>query len=469
VVIDFLLGVRICYCFLLRSIGTDSARSSRLGCEVVLFRLGTCSPGQVNTIYNRLWNCCTDLLFACMLLRRCFIFPCLDEITSPEDSFLEKCVLLLISALSDATRPQHRLRCGCLGRKMRSDTAENGLCAVTQFILAHLSSNDRHEQCDGEDMDSASVVCADNDDFCEFVLNDDGEEEHVSGSIAITCHHSTAIEETNFIFNEIFAENAYKIRVTNCGTQHSPPQQQQQDDDFHIQLYENDIVVDVGANVGMFSIYCETCFAAPNALRIVAVEPIDANIRLLQQNREVYFPSGVIVEAAVVGLQSDKNLGNASTLEMTYFPRLPGNSCAVSLLPQKMAQLERSMNTNILASCANTSTNEINTVAAWTLTEILDAHLPQEPPQQRIALVKIDVEGSELDILLGGGISDQYWSIIDQIIVETKAATSTSSSDENILMLQTKLCSLGFRVWISNDVLTDATGNCLLFGSKYYQ
>jgi hypothetical protein len=104
-----------------------------------------------------------------------------------------------------------------------------------------------------------------------------------------------------------------------------------------------------------------------------------------------------------------------------------------------------------------------------TLTEILDAHLPQEPPQQRIALVKIDVEGSEFDILLGGGISEYYWSIIDQIIVEKKAATATSSSDENILMLQTKLCTLGFRVWISNDVLTDATGNCLLFGSKYYQ
>eukprot|EP01034_Spumella_vulgaris_P040711 gene40711-50368_t len=102
-------------------------------------------------------------------------------------------------------------------------------------------------------------------------------------------------EETQFLYEEIFEQSVYFRRG--------------------VSVRGGDLVVDVGANIGMFSIHAELQFPQPNSLNIIAIEPVSHNFELLRANMALYAPSAVLVQCAVgcVDDVEDSMSGDQST------------------------------------------------------------------------------------------------------------------------------------------------------------
>jgi len=186
-----------------------------------------------------------------------------------------------------------------------------------------------------------------------------------------------------------------------------------------IELTEGDIVFDVGANIGLFTLLAYD--RAKRDVTVYAFEPIPALFEALQQNARRYdaerlkvFPYGLSKEAG--------------TVIFAYYPRSSVLSTAygASLKDEIMAALlERRDQVPWLRWIAprrlcvwlldrlSTRVLQVEPVVCKmaTLSSILRQH-----SVRRIDLLKVDVEKSELDVL--AGIDDADWPKIKQVVVE---------------------------------------------------
>jgi amino acid adenylation domain-containing protein/non-ribosomal peptide synthase protein (TIGR01720 family)/FkbM family methyltransferase len=199
--------------------------------------------------------------------------------------------------------------------------------------------------------------------------------------------------ETDYMFKEIFEEQAYL--------------------QYGISLKDGICVFDVGANIGLFSLFVnQVC----NNAQIYAFEPIPPISEILALNISLYGINAKIFECGL-----GKKVGEE---EFTYYP-------GISILSGRFADVvdERKTLTSFLR-------NQESAESALRLTEkqideLLDKRLKymhyaceiktlsdiiSENRVERIGLLKIDVEKSELDVLYG--IDENDWPKIDQIVME---------------------------------------------------
>ena len=145
-----------------------------------------------------------------------------------------------------------------------------------------------------------------------------------------------------FVLKEIFERNIYAARIGN-----------------------GDMVVDLGAHVGLFSVY-----AASRGAMVMAYEPDPDNLEVFRVN---VASNGLVRRISIVPCAVWKEDG---TKEM-YFPRNKGNN---SFFP------------------FGTTGRKVQ-VPCVSLTKILDA-IPGE-----ISVLKVDIEGAEYDVLDGADLS----------------------------------------------------------------
>ena len=263
----------------------------------------------------------------------------------------------------------------------------------------------------------------------------------------------------------------------------------------------------------MFAVFAELQFESPHALQLLCIEPLTANFTLLQANLKKYVPSAYAVQVALVPFARDdgkpitsdysgskndhsviarddhtdyhyKVCGDASdegaakeqhnvrkskeindSVAMTYFPRMPGNSCYSEVADEKRRQfsgkpsspvevlagreMDRSAEESaatadsllLLQSCCEEGADTDFThrkrcdfvdgaveeyCLAKTLSQVLDEYSGSRLLPPRIALLKVDVEGAELSVLQG--LSDAHWSLIDQIVVESSTIPLDSTT-----------------------------------------
>ena len=199
--------------------------------------------------------------------------------------------------------------------------------------------------------------------------------------------------ETDYMFKEIFEEQSY----LNHG----------------ITLRDGACVFDVGANIGLFSLLVnQTCGDA----HIYAFEPIPSINELLALNMSLY---GINARTYACGLG-----GTASNETFTYYPDM-------SILSGRFASEVDERKT--LESFLRNQQAERGEVALSDeqIDELLDGRLNGQPitcqiktlsqvihenAVDRIDLLKIDVEKSELDVLYG--IDEDDWPKIHQIVME---------------------------------------------------
>ncbi|TDZ38923.1 Methyltransferase sdnD [Colletotrichum spinosum] len=212
--------------------------------------------------------------------------------------------------------------------------------------------------------------------------------------------YTTSEGEARYIYNEIWADGCYD----------------------GAEIPDNPFIVDIGANIGLFTIYMRRKY--PLA-RVLAFEPAPANFLLMRQNLKLAdvrtSPPGVVGGVEFHPMAVGAEDGRA---RLRYYPNLPGNS---TLRPEDKeplrAALQESMTEEFAAACFDVY--ETVDVRVCTLQSILECR-----EIKRIDLVKIDVEGAELAVLQGIGT---LWNRVRNIMVETMESTGVRQEIEALL------------------------------------
>ncbi len=196
------------------------------------------------------------------------------------------------------------------------------------------------------------------------------------------------------------------------------------------------MVLDVGANVGVAAVF----FATHCKARVHSFEPVAPVFEILRQNTE----SLAACQVHPYGLGA-----RAGVTEITYYP---GASAMSGLYADPVR--DRRLVRGVLLKQGLASPEGDRELAERFSPQRLACELRtlsgflREEELQRVDLLKIDVEGAELDVL--AGIEDADWPTITQIVVEVHQA------DEHREAVARLLESRGFElVWERTAAMED--------------
>ncbi len=201
--------------------------------------------------------------------------------------------------------------------------------------------------------------------------------------------------QTSSIYREIFEDEVYlKHGIT---------------------LSEGDCVFDIGANIGLFTLFVHQ--KCPNA-SVYSFEPIPPTFEILHTNIELY---GLNAKIFNYGL-SDKS----ETATFTFYPQAAGLSGRFSDV-EEVKKVNQSVILNWLKEVPldgqvdpqdeldellnQQLQSESYTCQLKTLSDVIS-----EQQIEQIDLLKIDVEKSELHVI--NGIREDHWQKIKQIVIE---------------------------------------------------
>ncbi len=231
--------------------------------------------------------------------------------------------------------------------------------------------------------------------------------------------------ETDYIYNEIFVLQAY--------LRHG------------ITVNEGDIVVDAGANIGLFTVFMSRL--ARN-LKIYSFEPNPAALACLEANAQAY---GADVTCLPFGLSCEEK-----SADLTSFAGLS----LLSGFYADAATEREVVKTYVLNQ--QTDTSEADPIVN-AVDELIDDRLQSrtvtaqlrtlssviaEKGIDHIDLLKVNVEKSELDVLLG--VSETDWPKIRQLVIEV-------DTQANLNPIVDLLTDQGFDVAVEQDELLKRT------------
>lgn len=183
-----------------------------------------------------------------------------------------------------------------------------------------------------------------------------------------------------------------------------------------ITLSAGDCVVDVGGNIGLFTLFAH--LAAPD-VEVHAVEPIPPTAEVLRTNVALHAIRATVHE---VGLAREPG-----TDTFTFYPQSSG-------LSGRFADVERDRDIARHMVREGLSTFDVDASddrverrveqmlqdrfqqQEFTCTLVTLSDLIRDAGIEHVDLLKIDVERSELEVL--AGIEDEHWARIDQIVME---------------------------------------------------
>ena len=187
---------------------------------------------------------------------------------------------------------------------------------------------------------------------------------------------ASSVMEVRFLHDEIFRAGCYD----------------------HVELPQRPLVVDAGANIGMFALYIKRRYPAAE---ILAFEPTPESAAVLRQNIELHALAGITVHEVALGSQPEQ------AAAFTYYPAAPGNS---TRYPEETAPAKAAVGRIFSPRVADRLYRGRDITVP---VERLSAFLAPDRP---VDLLKIDVEGAELDVLQG--VDEAHWPLIRQAILE---------------------------------------------------
>ncbi|MGY0003963.1 amino acid adenylation domain-containing protein [Micromonospora sp. I033] len=212
--------------------------------------------------------------------------------------------------------------------------------------------------------------------------------------------------ETRYLYDEIFVQQVY-LRDG-------------------IVLRPGATVLDVGANIGMFSLFVHT--VCPDAT-IHAFEPVPSVVDLLRRNVAEFG-----VPATVHGFGLSRAAGEVS---FTYYPgySMMSGHAAYADPDAEVAVIKRYLTNERDAGAderdvllgrvdellAERFAGRQLTVPVRPLSAVLDELAPE-----RVDLLKIDVQRAEADVL--AGLADRHWPLIAQVAMEVHDAPGTDTA-----------------------------------------
>ena len=236
--------------------------------------------------------------------------------------------------------------------------------------------------------------------------------------------------ETDFMYNEIFVNNSYLKNG--------------------IFVKEGDVVLDIGANIGMFSIFLTQKF---EDLKIYAIEPILPIFEVLNSNSRLYGDNIITLQTGV----SNKN----GFVEFNYYPHVSIISGIYSDQDEKLnvknfieQEVKEILDQEQLEDLIeNRLVKEKYKCAVKTISDII-----KENNIEEINLLKIDVEKAEMDVI--EGIEERDWGKIHQVVIEVHEKDNKTNEIQKILEEK------GFSVISERDTNLQETDLINLYASK---
>jgi amino acid adenylation domain-containing protein/FkbM family methyltransferase len=236
--------------------------------------------------------------------------------------------------------------------------------------------------------------------------------------------------EAQFLYQEIFEQDSY--------AQHN------------ITLGEGDCVFDVGANIGMFSLYIgEQCRSA----RIYTFEPIPELCTLLRKNLALWN-----LKAEVFDCGLSNRPGQETFVYYPHVTILSGSSADAAeekkvLLAYELNRATAGETQSLEELIESRLTGERIDCEVKTISQVM-----RERRIPRIDLLKIDVEKSERKVL--AGIEEEHWAAIRQVVVEVHDV-------EGCLAWSTQLLrDHGYTVAVEQETALRDTGIFVLYAVR---
>jgi FkbM family methyltransferase len=236
--------------------------------------------------------------------------------------------------------------------------------------------------------------------------------------------------EAEFLFDEILTRDCYFLSSD-------------------LRLPDQPIVVDVGANIGIFAVVAGKLY--PGA-RIIAVEPIKLLCEAIQLNAELHNMDITVANVAAADV--------TATIELQFYPSntvMSGIKTGDGSAEMTLRSYLRQQNPGIDEEDINILIKEclvsqVEHCRSERLTDILNAY-----GVEKVDLLKIDAEHSELLILKG--IDESTWLKIDRIAIEVHDVA------QRIDVIIRQLEQNGFSVHVIDSEL-EATGCWMVAGIK---
>ncbi len=235
-------------------------------------------------------------------------------------------------------------------------------------------------------------------------------------------------DETRYVHGEVF--------VARCYLQNG------------IELREGDCVFDVGANIGLATLFF---YRERPSVRIFAFEPSPAACECLRANVELHGADVRVFECGLSGVPgtADFTFYPANSVMSGFHADLEADRSATKafmvnsgMAPRHADLLLRSKFKKVTFPCR-----------LRTLSEIVE-----EERVERIDLLKVDVERSEREVL--AGIHSEHWGRIRQAVVEVHDEKGCLDEVRDLLEKH------GFEVTTARDPLLRGTSLSTVFASR---
>ncbi|MEA5468253.1 FkbM family methyltransferase [Spirulina sp. 06S082] len=231
-------------------------------------------------------------------------------------------------------------------------------------------------------------------------------------------------KETEYIFSEIFSERQYLQN--------------------NIVVRPGDCIFDVGANIGLFALFMSQI---QENLKIFSFEPIETTFAVLKENIRLHDLSNVSPFKYGLGSENDRER------VFTFYPNMPGNSTAK---PE-----EKIIQKNLMVDVFGQEQTDYFFQKIQVIGEVKKlSRVIKDLSINSIDLLKIDVEGDELDVIQG--IETDDWKKVKQVVAEIH------NTDNKLEEFCSILESNGFAVTIEKNALMPSTlNNCNIYAMRH--
>lgn len=245
--------------------------------------------------------------------------------------------------------------------------------------------------------------------------------------------------ETDFLYREIFKENNYTK--------------------YGIELNDNACIIDIGANIGLFTLYANQLCKKPN---IIALEPIPDIFNILRANINLYGLDNVKIinkgVSNIVGVKKFSYYPNSS-LQSGYYADTKEDELVVrSFIMNQIAEIEQnSNNASFSDDILDNRFDETNiNCPVVSVSDVI-----KEYALDKIDLLKIDAEKSEMDVI--NGIERYDWDKIKQIVIEVH------DKDNRLIWVENELKSRNFIVCVEQEKLFEQTNIYTIYAKQSQQ